>query len=98
MIGTTPGPKKVLDARKQGIQIVELDQIRSVIVNNDMEVSDLTGPYSDAALAILSKNNIQVKRLPPPPDSSEHCAAGTSTDTIVVQSHSAGSRIGHSNG
>ncbi len=98
VIRTTPGPKKVLDAHKQGIEIVELDQIRSIIVNNDMEVSDLTGPYPDAALAILSKNNIQVKRPPPPPDSSEHCAAGTSTDTIVVQSHSAGSRVGHSNG
>ncbi len=98
VIGTTPGPKKVLDAHKQGIQIMELDQIRSIIVNNDMEVSDLTGPYPDAALAILSKNSIQVKRPPPPPDSSEHCAAGTSTNTIVVQSHSAGSGVGHSNG
>ncbi len=79
VIRTTPSPKKVLDAHEQGIQIMEFDQIRSVIVNNDIDVPDLTGPYPDANHAILSKNNIQVKRPPPLPDSSEHCAAGTST-------------------
>ncbi len=58
VIGTAPGPKKVLDANERGIQIVELDQINSVIINKDMAVPDLAGPYPDVALAILSKNNI----------------------------------------
>ncbi len=58
VIGTAPGPKKVLNANKRGIQIVELDQINSVIINKNMAVPDLAGPYPDVPLAILSKNNI----------------------------------------
>ncbi len=64
VIGTSPGPKKVLDVHKKGIQIVTLDQIDSVIANNDMAVEDLTGPYPDAAIAILQRMVSTCSALP----------------------------------
>jgi BRCT domain type II-containing protein len=96
VIGTSPGPKKVLDAHAKGIQIVTLDQVNSVIANNDMAVEDLAGPYPDAAIAILAENGIQVQHLFPLPDLQEQSAMSTSTD-IVVQGHNAGFGVGHRN-
>jgi hypothetical protein len=96
VIGTSPGPKKVLDAHEKGIQIVNLDQINSVIANNDMSVEDLAGPYPDAAIAILAENGIHMQRLTPPPDLQEQSATRTSTD-IVVHGHDAGTGSGHRN-
>ncbi len=60
VIGTSPGPKKILNVHDKGIQIVTLDQVNSVIVNDDMAVEDLAGPYPDAAMAILAELGIQV--------------------------------------
>jgi hypothetical protein len=71
VIGDSPGQKRILDAHNKGIQIVTLDQVESVIINDDMAVADLAGPYPDAAIAILVENGIQVQRLPPPQDLEE---------------------------
>lgn len=71
VIGTSPGHKKILDTHDKGIQIVTLDQVNSVITNDDMAVVDLTGPYSDAAIAILIVNGIQVQHLLPLQDPQE---------------------------
>ncbi len=61
VIGSTPGQKSVIEANGRRVQIVTLDQVESVIMNDDMAVADLAGPYPDAAIAILL-------RLPPPQD------------------------------
>ena len=53
VIGDSPGQKRILDAHNKGIQIVTLDQVELVIINDDMVVADLAGPYPDAAIAIL---------------------------------------------
>jgi hypothetical protein len=71
VIGDSPGQKRILDAHNKGIQIVTLDQVESVIINDDMVVADLAGPYPDAAIAILVENGIQVQRLPPLQDLEE---------------------------
>jgi BRCT domain type II-containing protein len=68
VIGTSPGPKKVLGAHAKGIQIVTLDQVNSIIANNDMAVEDLADLYPDATIAILAENGIQVQCPFPPPD------------------------------
>ncbi len=94
VVGEAPGPKKVLDAHEKGIQIVELNQVNSIIFHNDMTVKDLSGPYPETALTILAENGIQVKRPPPPADPSEQCIAGTFMD-IVVYSQQDGSGVGH---
>jgi BRCT domain type II-containing protein len=96
VIGTSLGPKKVLDVHAKGIQIVTLDQVNSIIANNDMAVEDLAGLYHDAAIAILAENGIQVQHLFPSPDLQEQSAMSTSTD-IVVQGHNAGFGVGHRN-
>jgi hypothetical protein len=96
VIGTSPGPKNILNAHNKGIQIVTLDQVNSVIVNNEMAVEDLAGPYPDAAMAILAESGIQVQRLLPPPDLQEQSAVSTSTDS-VVQGQVAGPGVGHRN-
>jgi hypothetical protein len=68
VIGNAPGQKSVVEANDRGVQIVTLDQVESVIMNDDMAVADLAGPYPDAANAILLENGTQVQRLPPPQD------------------------------
>jgi hypothetical protein len=94
VIGTSLGQKKVLDAHEKGIQIVTLDQIDSVIPNDDMAVEDLAGPCPDAAITILAENGIHMQCLTPPPDLQEQSATRTSTD-IVVHGHNAGTSLGH---
>jgi hypothetical protein len=94
VIGKALGPKKVLNAHEKGIQILELDQVNSVIFNNNMTVKDLSGPYTETALTILAENGIQVKRPHPPSDPSEQCTVGTSTD-IVVRNQEDGSGVDH---
>jgi hypothetical protein len=96
VIGTSPGPKKILNVNHKGIQIVTLDQVNSVIVNDDMAIEDLAGPYPDAAMAILAELGIQVQRLLPPPDLQEQSAVSTSMDS-VVQGQVAGPGVGHRN-
>jgi len=91
VIGEAPGPKKALNAHEKGIQIVELNQMNSVIFNNNMTVKDLSGPYPETALTILAENGIQVKHPPPP---SEQFTVGTSTD-IVVHGQEDGSGVSH---
>jgi hypothetical protein len=61
-----------------------------------MAVEDLTGPYPDAAMAILTELGIQVQHLLPPPDLQEQSAVSTSTDS-VVQGQVFGPRVGHRN-
>jgi hypothetical protein len=51
-----------VEAHERGIQIITLEQVESVIINDDMAVADLDGPYPDAAYAILTENGIQVQR------------------------------------
>ena len=68
VVGDTPGQKSVIEANDRGIQIVTLDQVESVITNDDMAVADLAGPYPDIANAILFEKGTQVQRLPPPQD------------------------------
>ncbi len=60
IIGTSLGTIKI----REGIQIVTLDQVNSVITKKDMTVMDLKGPYPRAATAILAKNGIQDQCLP----------------------------------
>ena len=94
VIGKAPGPKKVLTAHEKSIQIVELDQVNSVIFNENMTVKDLSDPYPETALTIFTENGIQVKRPPPPSDPSDQCTVGTSTD-IVVNGQEDSSGVGH---
>jgi BRCT domain type II-containing protein len=41
VIGDKPGQKKILHAHENGIPIVELDQIKDVIINNKKSIQDL---------------------------------------------------------
>ncbi len=97
-IGDNPDQRKIPKAHEQGLSIVDLDQITSIITNDGKTAQDLfLAPYPEAAMAILTQHNIQMKRPPPTSDPSEHCrAAGSSTDTDVQgQDDSAG--VGHGN-
>ena len=98
MIGDNPGQKKILEAHKQGLSIVDLDQITSIITNDVKTAQDLLlAPYPEAVMAILTQHNIQMKRPPPTSDPSEHCrAAGSSTDTDI-QGQDDGAGVGHGN-
>jgi hypothetical protein len=96
VIGDNPGHNKVLNAHERGLPIVKLDQLTSIIINDNKTVQDLSlAPYPEAVMAILTQNNIQVKHPPPPSDLSEHCpAAGNSTDKSI-HGHNNGEGVGH---
>jgi hypothetical protein len=94
VINKAPGPKKVLGVHEKGIQIVEHDQVNSVIFNNNMTAKDLSGLYPETALTILAENGIQVKHPRLPSDPLEQCTVGTSTD-IVVHGQEDDPGVGH---
>jgi hypothetical protein len=69
VIGDNPGQKKTLEAHEQGLSIVDLDQITSIITNDGKTAQDLLlAPYPEVAMAILTQHNIQMKRPPPTSD------------------------------
>ena len=82
VIGDNPGQKKVINAHEHGLPIVKLEQLTSIITNNNKTISDLHSvPYPDTVFTILTRNNIQVKCPPPLSDPTEqHRATGDSTD------------------
>ncbi len=98
VMGDSPGKKKNLEAHKRGLSSVNLDQITSIVTNDKETAQDLLlAPYPEAAMAILTQHNIQLKRPPPTSDPSKHCrAAGSSTDTDV-EGQDNGAEVGHGN-
>jgi hypothetical protein len=98
VIRDNPSQKKILKAHKQGLSIVDLDQITSIITNDGKTAQDLLlAPHPEAAMAILTHYNIQMKRPPPTSDPSEHChAAGSSMDTDI-QGQDDGAGVEHGN-
>ena len=61
VIGDNPGQKKILEAHEEGLSIVDLDQITSIITNDRKTAQDfLLAPYLEAAMAILTQHNIQI--------------------------------------
>jgi hypothetical protein len=98
VIGDNPGQKKILEAHKQGLSIVELDQITSIITNDGKTAQDLLiAPYPEAATEIFTQQNIQVKCPPPTSDPSGHYHAASSSTDKGVQGQDDGMRVGHSN-
>jgi hypothetical protein len=89
VIGDKPRQKKVLDAHKCSLPIVELNQLTSIIINKDKTNSDLhSALYPLAVTAILTQHNIQMKRPPPTSDPTEQQhIAGNSTDKDVPGSN-----------
>ncbi len=57
----------------------------------------LLAPYPEAAMAILTQHNIQMKHPPPTSDPSEHCRVAGSSMDKVVQGQDGGMGVGHSN-
>jgi hypothetical protein len=80
VIGDNPGQKKILKAHKRGLSIVNLDQITSIFSTNDGKTAQdlLLAPYLEAAMAIHTQHNIQMKHPPPTSDPSQHCCAAGS--------------------
>jgi BRCT domain type II-containing protein len=98
VIEDNPGQKKILKAHKQGLSIVELNQITSIITNDRQTAQDLLpAPYPEAATTILTQHNIQVKHPPPTSDPSEHCCEAGSSMDKEVQDQDNGMGVGHSN-
>jgi BRCT domain type II-containing protein len=98
VIGDNTGQKKILEAHVQGLSIVDLDQITSIITNDGKTAQDLLlAPYPQAAMAILTQHNIQMKRPPSTSDPSEHCCAAVSSTDTEVQGQEDGMGVGHGN-
>ena len=96
VIGGMPGPKSVMEAHDRGVQIVTLEQVEYVVMNDDMAVEDLAGPYPDAAIAILLESDTQVQRLPSPQDLDK--GAENPQTASAVTGHNDGTGGGHRNG
>jgi hypothetical protein len=74
VIGDNPGQKKILEAHKQGLSIVNLDKITFIITNDRKTAQDLLlAPYPEASMENLTQHNIQMK-CPPQPQTHQSTA------------------------
>ncbi len=96
VVGDIPGPKTVQEGHEQNVVIVEVNQLKDLIYGTRTLEDLLQGTYPAAAVAALSKSNIQMQHQSTSPDHLAQAAEGTAGDTIPGQE--ADVRIGHSNG
>jgi hypothetical protein len=99
VIGTSPGPKKVMKAHKKKVKVIDIDQLTKIIVGG-LAIGDLaTEDYPKAAITVLEAKNIQVQRHPNSSRSDMQATEGAAGDNTLECSDDAISvRDGHSNG
>jgi BRCT domain type II-containing protein len=64
VIGTSPGPKKVIEAQEKKVKIIDIDKLTKIIVGKLAIVDLATDDYPKAAITVLEAKNIQVQRHP----------------------------------
>ncbi len=96
VVGDNPGPKMVQEVHEQNVAIVDVNQLKDLIYGTHTLEDLLQGTYPAAAVAALSKSNIQVQRQSTSPDHLAQAAKGTAR--VMIPGQEADVRIGHSNG
>ncbi len=99
VVGTNPGPKKIIDAHKRKLKIIDINQLTKIMVR-ELVIKDLVAEdYPKVAIMVLEAGNIQVQRHPNPSRSDTQTAEGTAGDDTLEPSDDAITvGDGHSNG
>jgi hypothetical protein len=95
VIGTNPGPKKIIKTHERKVKIINIVQLTNIIVG-ELAITDLVAEvYPEAARTVLEAKNIQVQCHPnsscPDTQATEGTAGGPSNDASIAGD-------GHSNG
>ncbi len=99
VVGTNPGPKKIIDAHETKLKIIDIDQLTKIMVG-ELVIKDLVAEdYPEVAIMVLKAGNIQVQHHPNPSHSDTQAAEGTAGDDTLEPSDDAiPAGDGHSNG
>ena len=97
--GTNPGPKKIINAHKRKLKIIDINQLTKIMVG-ELVIKDLVAEdYPEVAITVLEAGNIQVQRHPNQSRSDTQTAEGTAGDDTLEPSDDAITvGDGHSNG
>jgi hypothetical protein len=99
VIGTSPGPKKVIEAHKKKVKIIDIDKLTKIIVGELAIVNLATDNSPEAAITVLEAKNIQVQRNPNSSRSDMQAAEGTAGNNTLERSDDAiAVGDGHRNG
>jgi hypothetical protein len=84
VVGDNPGRKKITDAHKRKLKIIDIAQLTSIIVG-ELTMADLTeADYPEVVITVLEAKNIQVQRHPhssnPEPQAADGTAPGLRND------------------
>jgi hypothetical protein len=95
VLGTNPGPKKIIQAHERKVKIIDIVQLTKIIMG-ELAIADLMAEvHPEAARTVLEAKNIQVQHHPnssrPDTQAAEGTAGGPSNDASIAGD-------GHSNG
>jgi hypothetical protein len=99
VVGTSPGPKTVIEAHEKKVKIIDIDQLTKIIEGGLAIVDLVTEDYPEAAITVLEAKNIQVQCHPNSSRSDTQAAEGTAGDnTLECSDDAIAVGDGHSNG
>jgi BRCT domain type II-containing protein len=99
VVGTSPGPKTIIDPHKKKVKIIDIDQLTKIIVGELAIVDLATEVYPEAAIMVLEVQNIQVQHHSNSSSSDIQAAEGTAGENTLEHSDNAlAVGDGHSNG
>ncbi len=99
VVGDCPGVKKILEAHNRSLKIINIDQLKNLILG-DLTLEDLTSAdYPNSVYAVLDAEKIQVQHHPQSSVQHEQAHKGTLGETSLGQVDNADKAgDGHSNG
>ncbi len=99
VVGTNPGPKKIIDVHERKSKIIDINQLTKIMVG-ELVIKDLVAEdYPEVVITVLEAGNIQVQRHSNPSRSDMQAAEGTARDDTLEPSDDAiAAGDGHCNG
>ncbi len=97
VVGTNPGPKKIINAHKRKLKIIDINQLTKIMVG-ELVIKDLVAEDNpEVAITVLEAGKVQ--RHPNPSRSDTQAAEGIAGDDTLEPSDDAiAAGDGHSNG
>jgi hypothetical protein len=86
VVGTSPGPKKVIEVHEKKVKIIDINQLTKIIVGGLAIIDLATEDYPETAIMVLEAKNIQVQHHPNSSRSDTQAAEGTVGDSTLEHS------------
>jgi len=98
VVGTSPGPKKVIEVHEKKVKIIDINQLTKIIVGGLAIINLATEDYPETAIIVLEAKNIQVQHHPNSSRSDMQAAEGTAgNNTLERRDDAIAVGDGHSN-